>query len=236
MDVMVGGMSPIPFMAWYDIGGGNELYAEMLEPVGIVFIMQSVLAGEDWCYSTKRLDTVDDLRGLKMRVFGEGAAILSKMGVSTVELPGSELYESMSRGVIDLFEYSGGDAAWDMGFHEVIDYAYVSLSRAPTNGGAFAVNKTSWDELTSDLQMILRPAAMVDRLKFYAEGAIRDTAGHEKMRDYGVEVLPLSREIEEEMLRLAPEVYEEKAEDPFAAKVMKSQREFKEKCELSGIR
>jgi len=231
-----GGLSPVQQLLWYQAGGGRELQQEAFEPFGIVFLNTVAGMGEDWAYTTTPLNTVDDLRKLKMRCAGDGGEILARMSVATVYFPGSEVYESMERGVIDAFEYATAISAWNHGFHEVIDYLYLSLSRAPTDSTGFYVQKASWDELSPDLQKIVEAAAGVERSRYYAWLVNENATYLKKIEDYGVQVLPLPKAIEEAFVEEAKKFYDEKMEgNPFYAKVLESQRAFKECCELASV-
>jgi len=231
-----GGLTPTQQLLWYQAGGGRELAKEAFEPFGAIFLNAVTITGEDWGYTTTPLNTLDDLTKLKMRCAGDGGEILARMGVATVYFPGSEVYESMERGVIDAFEYSTPTSGWKHGFHEVIDYLYQSPTRAPTDPSAFFVRKASWDELSPDLQEIVEAAAGVERSRIYSELVKSDAETIEKIKDYGVQVLPLPKAIDEAFIEEANKFYDEKARgNPFYARVLESQRTFKKYCELAGV-
>jgi len=180
---------------------------------------------------------VDDLRKMKFRAYGDPAEIMSRMGVPTVMLPGGELYESMQRGVIDAFEYSTASVCWKMGFHEVIDYLYIGTSRAPCDGAAIFANETSFANITPDLQEIVRKAVRPVLLGYYIEGLLDDVKALEDIKDYGVVVQPIPEEVDKAFMEEAAKYFDEKAAgDPFYARVVDSQKEFKRLMELVGVR
>ena len=90
-----------------ETGGGNELFTELYEPFGMTWIGDHLWSPEDFAYTSFPLNTIEDIKKLKMRTAGPGGEILARMGASTVFLPGGELYESMQRGVFNAFEYGG---------------------------------------------------------------------------------------------------------------------------------
>ena len=178
-----------------------------------------------------------DLKGLKMRCLGDGGKILANMDVATVLVAGGEIYESMQRGVINAFEYSGPSVNWSMAFQEVADYMYISPSRAPTDCFFVGVNKAEWDKLPADLQKIVELAVRTELPKWYSQNVVLDAEYIQKFVDYGTEVSPLPKDIEEELAEVAADYYDELAAgDAMFAKVLQSQREFKALCELQGIR
>jgi TRAP-type mannitol/chloroaromatic compound transport system substrate-binding protein len=226
---VAGGMTPIPQALWYMEGGGIELCREMFEPIDSYPLASYCLSSpEVWAHSTKPLNTPADFNGLKMRALGDPANIIGNMGAAVVTMFGGEIYESTQRGVIDCFEMGTFGANWGMGFQEVAQYVYQSASRGPTDLQLFHINKQSWNELPPDLQKMLESAVWLEAFKFYSR-EIQEEAGFiQKFKDYGCDVQPLPKAVEDEFARLAKEYYDEKsAEDPFFAKVVESQRAFK---------
>jgi len=225
---VAGGMTPIPQALWYMEGGGIELCREMFEPIDSYPLASYCLSSpEVWAHSTKPLNTPADFKGLKMRALGDPANIIGLMGAAVVTVFGGEIYESTQRGVIDAFEMGTFGANWGMGFQEVAPYVYQSATRGPTDLQLFHVNKQSWNELPPDLQTMLESAVWLEALKFYGREIQQEGSYIQKFIDYGCEVQPLPKAVEDEFARLAKIYYDEKsAADPFFAKVVESQRAF----------
>jgi len=235
---VVGGLTATQMQLWYLSGGGDELATRMYEPLDVHYVATPLLhPPEIWCHSNKELKTANDLKGLKFRAAGDAGEIVARMGASVVMVPGQEIYEAMSRGVIDAFEYGGPAVDFDQGFQEIADYVYLSPSRAPTGGNAMFVNQDAWDELTSDLQLVVRMAAQAEMQQWYAEEIVLDDLGIQKFIDYGTKVVQLPAAVDDEFQRVAAGFYAEKAKaDPFFAEVVASQTEFKRICTLQDIK
>jgi len=235
---VVGGMTAAQMQLWYLAGGGDGLAAEMYEGSNCHYVSTSLLhPPEIWCHSTKEIKKVSDMNGLKIRAAGDAGEILAMMGASTVMIPGSEVYESAARGVIDAFEYGGPAINWGMGFHEIADYLYLSPSRAPTGGSGIFVNEKSWGEISPELQAMVKYAAMSETQLWYAEQLVLNDGALQQYIDYGTMVAPLPAEIDEEFVATAEEFYDGKAgADPFFKEVLDSQRAFKALCELQDVR
>lgn len=234
----VGGPTGIQLMLWDLAGGGRELSHKMVKDVPVVFVGPlTVHPAEVWAQTNKRLDTVADLKGLKIRV---GAATLAeiykRLGAAPVVLSGAEIYESAKRGVIDAFEYVTPSTNYGMGFHEVTKYIYISPVRAPADRQSVWVTKPAWDRLTPALQDLLVKTAEALVPRFFAETIVLDAEALEKMKAYGNEILPVPRGIDEELLKVADGwMKEQAAKSPFFAEVWQSQRAYKEKCEMSNV-
>ena len=98
-------------------GGGNELMNEMLEPYGLHFI-GATTPGLEAFLSKVPLDGVDDLKGLKMRApEGMVQKVFAAAGASPVNLPGSEVFTSLDKGVIDAADYTVFSTNHAQGMH-----------------------------------------------------------------------------------------------------------------------
>ncbi len=233
-----GGMTSIQQMLWYRSGGGQELISELYEgSLNVEVIGVAVLrAAEIWAHSTKPLDTLDDLVGLKFRTTAAIAEIVEVMGVTPVFLPGGEIYESTQRGVIDAFEYVEPSINWDMGFHEVAEYLYLSPSRVPGAVAHVVVNRDAWNELTPGLQGIVTAAVQAEPMLYYSEQIQLDSVAIQKYIDYGTKVRFLPKEIEDAFIIEAQKYYDKLAvADPFSARVVASMRAFTKIAEENSI-
>ncbi len=234
----VGGLTGVQLMFWDLAGGGRELSQEMVKDVPIHFVAPlTVHPAEVWCHSKKELKTLDDIKGLKIRVGSSSLAdIFKDLGTSPVVLSGAEVYESAKRGVIDAFEYVTPSVNWGMGFNEVAEYVYMSPVRAPADRQSVWVTDEAWAALSPDLQELLIRSAEALVPRFFAETIVLDAEALEKFEDYGNKVLPVPAEIDEALIKAANAWLDEKtATDPFFDKVAKSQLRFKKLCEMENV-
>ncbi len=225
-----GGMPANQVLDWYLAGGGDELCAEVFESqLNLKYIGPLVEGPEVWCHSTAVLETVDDLRGLKMRSAGDGGQVLARMGVGVVQFPSTELYEAIQRGVVDMGESGGIGVNWGRGFHEVADYLYTSPTRAPHDVRALWVNRDAWEALTPDLQEIVTMAVHDEAKQWLAEQVILDAEVVALYADYGTIIAPLPQVIVNAYIAEARLFYAERAaNDPLAARILESKQQFQD--------
>jgi len=237
LEQMPGCMTNVQLKYWYTAGEGAALATEMYEPYGITFLGPWLAAPEDFAYTNFPLETLSDVKKLKMRTAGPGGEILTRMGAATVFMPGGELYESMQRGVINAFEYGSADNAWDMGFQEVMDYLYISLTRAPSDGGYLGVRTEAFNALPDDLKEIVKLAAESSLDVYYNGAIVKAAVALQDIKDYGVSVQPLPKEIEDAFVAEAEAFFNEKKskEGTYYGRVVESMRAFKVLCEAQGI-
>jgi len=233
-----GGLTTIQRILWFQFGGGLELANEMYNPHGFTYLSYIGLPGEDWCYTKDvELNTAADLKKLKMRTAGDGGEILSGLGAATVFMPGGELYESMKRGVINSFEYGAPKEAFDNGFHEVFTHLYQSLSRAPSDENSVAVRTESFNALPDDLKVIVKTIPLEFTDNYYGPTIEGDAIALQKIKDYGVKVQVLPKEVEDAFLAQATKFYDAQMakEDDLYKRILDSQRKFRTYCELKLI-
>jgi len=234
-----GGLTGTQAILWWMEGGGNELAEQHYAEVGVKFVAPQVFdPAEVWVHCNKPINSLADLKGLKMRAGGEVGEIFEKyLEVSSVLLAGGEIYESMQRGVIDAFEYVTPNVNWAMGFQEIADYMYISPARMPHDKKSLLVTQDAWDALSPDLQKIVFAASWHVAPRSFAESLIRDEVAIQNFKDYGTIVEFLNPEIEVAVLEAAAKFYADKVvEDPWYGEIYESKMRWREICEASGIK
>ena len=146
---------PNQMLLFIEHGGGRELYEELLAPYGVQFIGASA-TGLEAFVSKVPLDGVADLKGLKLRApEGLVQAVFAAAGAAPVNLPGSEVYTSLDKGVIDAADYTVFSTNHQQGMHKVATHpVYPGFHSLPTI--EISMNKKTWDGMPADLQEILR--------------------------------------------------------------------------------
>ncbi|MEP0233272.1 TRAP transporter substrate-binding protein [Roseibium sp.] len=146
--------SPDEMFAFMDNGGGKELMNELLEPYGLHFI-GATTPGLEAFVSKVQLNGVDDLKGLKMRA-PEGLVqqVFAAAGAAPVNLPGSEVFTALDKGVIDAADYTVFSTNHAQGMHGVAPFpVYPGFHSMPLV--EISMSKAKWDALPADLQTAL---------------------------------------------------------------------------------
>jgi TRAP-type mannitol/chloroaromatic compound transport system substrate-binding protein len=145
---------PDEMLLFMERGGGSELLREIYAPYGIHFIGASA-TGLEAFVSKKPLDSVADLKGLKVRApEGLVQAVFAAAGASPVNLPGSEVYTSLDKGVIDAADYTVFSTNEQQGMHKVAKHpVYPGFHSMPVLD--VSMNTAKWEAIGPDLQAIL---------------------------------------------------------------------------------
>ena len=225
-----GGLPGEALRTWFNYGGGADLMNKMMEGHNVITFpgALSPLPAEVFLHSKKKIETVDDLKGLKMRASGDGGEILARMGASVVFLPGGELYEAMQRGTIDAFEYSTLASNWDMHFNEIAKYVILSPSRAPSDPQVFFINKQAWEELPDDLKQLVQDVINTWTQAEHEYLTFESIKAVDKFKEYGCEVYKLPKEVEAALSAEAEKFYAEKAaqETPIYGEILNSMNSY----------
>ncbi len=233
-----GTLTPVQFIYWLT-WEGNDWCNTVLEQTvpGTHYVgMAQVDPPEVFAHSSKPINTLADLQGLKFRASGDGAEVLHNLGVSTVFFASAEIYESMQRGVIDAFESASIYINWGRNCQEIADYMYLSASRQPYDCNMVSVNKNVWNKLGPDLQQIIHDCVVAEQQTWYSENTLNEGIYLQKFVDYGVTVEFLPEEIENAVVEEAKKLHASRsAEDPLYGQILESMMEWRDICESQGI-
>lgn len=158
---LVGAWSaPEQMFDYMENGGGKELFNELVNPYGLQFLGASA-TGVEAFLSTVPINGVDDLKGIKMRApEGMVQEVFAAAGASPVNLPGSEVYTSLEKGVIDAADYTVFSTNHAQGMHEFAVYPlYPGFHSMPVID--VSMNKAIYDDLPAELQNILNESVLV---------------------------------------------------------------------------
>lgn len=161
---------PSEMLRFINYGGGKELMNEMHNAYGLQFI-GATTPGLEAFVSAVPLNGVADLKGLKMRApEGMVQEVFAAAGAAPVNLPGSEVFTSLDKKVIDAADYTVFSTNHAQGMHDVAKHpVYPGFHSMPLV--EVSMNKAEWDQLPTDLQAILEVSVrdfandMVSQLK-----------------------------------------------------------------------
>ena len=108
----------------------------------------------------KKIDSVEDFKGLKIRAPGAYGKFLRKLGASPVSLAWSEIYTSLATGVIDGAIGSNMIDHRDGNHVEVATYMYP-LPLAGAQVLPILVNQKAWNKLSDDLKEVVMKASVI---------------------------------------------------------------------------
>jgi TRAP-type mannitol/chloroaromatic compound transport system substrate-binding protein len=182
--------------AWIKYGNGQKLWDELYAPFGLRAFQAGSTGTQMFGWFRKEIRSLADLKGLKFRTPGNQARVLSKLGVTTVSLPGGEIFPALQSGAIDGAEWIGPYNDLALGFYQVCRYYYAHGYHEPGGALQLMVNERAWRSLPADLQAIVRGAADAATRDMTAEYNARSgPALRTLVRQHGVQVRPLPEDV-----------------------------------------
>ena len=155
--------SAVPFgpsanedLAWLYFGGGNELYNEIYAEHGVRGFQCGLLAPEGGGWFRKEINSVEDLKGLKMRFLGLGAKVMEQFGVSTQLLAPGDIYPALELGTLDATELSMPSMDVKLGFHQIAKHYYLPGWQQQSTMLEFLVNLAKYDALSERNKTLIR--------------------------------------------------------------------------------
>lgn len=151
-------------------------------------------------HSKVPINGVDDLRGKKIRLPGGMVAeVFQQFGVSTVSLPGSDIFPALEKGTIDAADYVGPAVNWDLGFAQVTKYILMGPPGTmsiyqPVDLMDLTVNRRAWERLSPQMQTFVEDQVKTYSLHHFTTIQKRNVDAMEKFREAGSEVSRLDSE------------------------------------------
>jgi TRAP-type mannitol/chloroaromatic compound transport system substrate-binding protein len=218
------GLTYTEMNAWIRFGGGQELWDELGADYGLKGLMCGNTGVQMGGWFRKEINSVDDLKGLKMRMPGLGGDVLAKLGGSPVSLPGGQIYENLISGAIDATEWVG---PWNdelMKFYEAAKYYYYPGMHEPGAMLACGMNKTWWDGLSKSDQVMIEAASSMENDVMMAEYNAKNGAALKRLvNDQGVKLRQFNDDIYDSFAEASEEVFAEvQAHSDLASRIHKS--------------
>lgn len=170
------GLTAQEMNGWLHYGGGLELWREVYEPFNVIPFAAGNTGVQMAGWFNREINSLADLKGLKMRIPGVGGEVYSRAGGTAVTLPGSELYTSLQTGVIDATEWVAPYNDVALGLHEVAKYYYYPGWHEPGPTLELLVNKDAYEALPADLQAMVEVAARYANQDMLDEYTARNNA------------------------------------------------------------
>jgi TRAP-type mannitol/chloroaromatic compound transport system substrate-binding protein len=224
------GMNCEGMAAWYYQGDGLKLMEEAYGTFNLVPRPALWNAPQMAGWFRKRINTIGDFKGLKMRIPNLGGKVVTRAGGTTVLTPGGEIYAALERGVIDASEWVGPHDDMKLGLHKTARYYYYPGWHEPGTVNEFGFNKKAYDALPVDLRRMLDHATAAVQIYGRTDFHVKNATALERLKTEfkgKVEVLQLPTPVLRDLKKISAEVVREESEKtPMARKVHASFTKF----------
>jgi TRAP-type mannitol/chloroaromatic compound transport system substrate-binding protein len=226
------GFIPAEMDAWMFYAGGNELWDEVGAQFGIKHLPGGNTGSQMGGWFRNRMESVEDFRGLRMRIPGLGGDVITELGGTTVTLAGAEILPALQAGTVDAAEWVGPWNDLAFGFHRVLSLYHWPGFHEPGPLLSFGIGRRIWDNLSdSDKAIFDSTAYAINNLNLADFNANNSDALDTLVNQHGVELVEFSDDIYRAVGEAAKDVLARAGDaDPLTKRVYESFMAFREKA------
>ena len=224
------GLTAQEMNSWLYHGGGMALWQELYKPFGLVPTAAANTGVQMGGWFNKEINSLEDLKGLKMRIPGLGGEVLSRLGGTPVSLPGGEIFPSLKSGAIDATEWVGPYNDLAFGLYKAAKHYYYPGWHEPGTTLECFINEKALNALPKELQSIVLNACKVANNDVLAELTARNNeALHTLVSKHKVDLRKFPDEVLAQLKKVSDEVVAEiAAKDPMSKKIYTSFKRFRD--------
>jgi len=206
------GMTAKGMNAWIYYGGGLELWREVYAPFNLIPFPMGNTGVQMGGWFNKKIESLEDIKGLRMRIPGLGGKVFKRAGGNPVLMSGGEIYTALERGIIDATEWVAPFHDLRLGLNRAAKYYYFPGWHEPGTEFELTINLNSWKQLPADLQKIIETTATAISELIYAQMEFQNQVALQELKQKkNVEVLEFPAEVLTELRKLTFETLEEEA-------------------------
>jgi TRAP-type mannitol/chloroaromatic compound transport system substrate-binding protein len=192
--------------AWYYDGDGLKLMNEFAKKFNVHAMVGGNTGAQMGGWFRNEIKTVDDLKGLKMRIGGWAGKTLEKLGVVPQQIAGGDIYPALEKGTIDAAEWVGPYDDEKLGFYKIAPYYYYPGWWEGGTANHFLINQEKWNALPKNYQSIVASAAGFCNVEQLGRYDARNPAALKRLVAGGAQLRPFSTAIMEACLKASNEV------------------------------
>lgn len=182
--------------AWMHHGGGQELWDDLSAKFGVKPFLCGNTGSQMGGWFRKPMDSIEDFKGLKMRMPGLGGAVLGALGGTPITLAGIEILPALRSGAIDATEWVGPYNDLAFGLYKVAKYYYFPGFHEPGTALSLGVGLKLWESLSDSEKTIIKMCAMAENNFDLAEFNAKNTTALDVLvNKHNVEVREFSDDI-----------------------------------------
>jgi TRAP-type mannitol/chloroaromatic compound transport system substrate-binding protein len=182
------GLSTLEMNAWLSHGGGQALWDEAYAPFGLKPLTAGNSTMQMGGWFNKEINSLDDIKGLKIRMPGIGGEVWSRLGATTVVLPGGEIFTALQTGAIDATDWVSPYNDLAFGLQKAAKYYYYPGWQEPQSVLELLINQKAFDALPADLQAIVTEAARASTLDMMDDYVFNNALALDELRKSGTQL------------------------------------------------
>ena len=234
------GLQGSDMSSWLLSDEAKALWAASYAPHNVVPFLAGNSDTQMGGWFRKEINSIEDFKGLKMRIPGLGGKVVSKAGGSAMNVAAGEIYTNLERGVIDATEWIGPSHDKTMGFDKVAKYYYYPGWHEPGTTFELTVNKQQFDALPKHLQKIIEAASSASALWVHAQFEMRNAQVLAQLKEEGIEMRRFPDEVLKQLKQYTDETLQEMLAEnpnvkPIYESLMKAKAQFRDWNEVKKL-
>ncbi len=215
--------------SWFKYGGGQELADKVYAEVGCKFFPFGNTDCQMGGWYNKEINSINDFKGLKIRMGGFGGDTLKVAGAEVVSLPFSKIIPALKDGEIEAAEFAGPFHDMEFGFHKVAKYYYYPAWHEPSGALDLFINKAKWDNQSDNVRSVITAAAAaINGRRLCFRMASNSDALTKLTGEHNVQLRQFPDELLKELALLSDEVVREQAsKDKLSEEILNSIIDFR---------
>ncbi|MGQ9366000.1 TRAP transporter substrate-binding protein [Azospirillum sp. A39] len=195
--------------SWFLYGGGREVMRDFFEKFNIIQFPAGNTGVQMGGWFRKEIKSLDDLRGLKMRIAGITGQIMARMGVTPSQIAGGDVYPALERGTIDATEFVGPYDDERLGFVQVAKYYYAPGWWEGGPQVSLYVNLEEWEKLPKPYRSALESACAEGNAAMLARYDAENPKALKRLVGKGAQLRTFPREMMDAAHKITFELYDE---------------------------
>lgn len=202
------GLSPVSHLAWLEAGGGQALWDDLYTDFAIKPFVGGNTGASLGGWFRKPLRSVEDVKGLRLRVTGVGAELYRRLGAVPQSIPPGDVYPALERGTIDAVELLGPMNDRDLGLYRIAPYVMMPGFNKPNGVSELLLRQQIFADLPESLQRVIENACAAEHATALAEAQLQQAEALTAIAEQGAQfmsppqgLLELARTVTAEILQ-----------------------------------
>lgn len=188
---------------WLYEAGGQQLWAQWRqEKFNVVSRPLYLRPAEVFLHSHKKVQTLADLQGLKIRTAGAWLEIARELGAAPLTSAGGEVYPMLDRKVIDATEWGTLYENVSPGFHRITRYIIIPGAHQPTAPFELLINQRAWEKLSIHDQRLIDVAAKLVTFESWTRLGQEDIKAYHFFQAEGNQIVQLTPQAQHKIKQL----------------------------------
>lgn len=205
------GMGPLAHQTWIEHGGGQQLWDELYRPRGVFGRLAGNTGPSMGGWFRKPVATLDDIRGLRIRVAGMGGEVYAALGAIPQNIPPGDIFAALEKGTIDAVELLAPVNDLPLGFQRYAPHYYMPGFNKPNGAGEAMISISAFEKLPADLRAVIENACAAEHAAALAEAEAQNAKAIAELVGKGALVAAFPSAVMKAALEKSREVIDAKA-------------------------